>query len=557
MPSRRRGVRAWAGSILTKLGRSLENPRYSLNDAAAWDFLGGDMSASGVRVSPEKALSDSRWWRGITLRASTVAKCELHVMRRTKAGGKEHAAGDPRYGLLRYRPNGEMTAFQWKLVGMGHLMVRGNWYSYIDLAGDGSTGELILLNPDRCWPVRENGKLVYLVSALRGEEWLHRRIPAERILHIKGYGFDGLCGYSVVQKAADALGGAIAKREHGYRFFRNGTSSRIVLEHPEDLDEAAYKRFKTSWDEMHAGVDNSFKTAILEDGMKAHVISFSARDAQLIEAMQWDTLEVANFTGVPAGKLGHTGRTSYASVEQENLAFLTDTIDADFANIQQECRERLLTQDEKKADSHLFEFDRSALIQADVKSANEARKTAVGGVAWKTVDEVRAEVGLPALGGKAAELAFPLNVSTGAPDSEPPPPPPGAKAEAPDPDAEKPPVAYDGRALKAATAALEHARGRMRRRLAGAGLKASKAPEKFGEWIDGLQREHEPAVRESLAPAVAVVCALEGGDAGTRAAEEAGSIFGAFRLLCDEVYDSPRSEFASRMQSAMERFGKE
>lgn len=553
--SRRRGIRDRIGRVLVALGRSLENPKYSLNDPMAYEFLGAERSVSGVRVPPEKALTDSRWWRGITLRASTAAKCGLHLMRRTAGGGKERATSDPRYNRLRYQPNAEMTAFYWIFTGMGHLLSRGNWYSYVDRMGDGSPGDTILLNPDRCNAVRENGRLWYVIEAPRGDSWVVRKVAPENILHVKGYGFDGLAGHSVVRKAADELGGAIARREHGYRFFRNGTSSRIILEHPESMDDAQYERFRKSWDEANAGVDNSFRTAIAEDGMKAHVISFSAKDAQLIEAIQADTLAIANFTGVPAGKLGHPGRTSYASVEQENLAFLTDTVDADFVNIESECRSRYLTEEEKAKDSHLFEFDRAALIQADVKSANEAKRTAVGGVPWVTVDEVRAEEGRPALGGKAAELAFPLNVSTGQPEEQP------AKPAAPDdpepePEPEPEPMIPE-RARVAAEKALAAARARMRRRLAVAALRAAKAPEKFGDWLDSVQREHEATVRDAFAPAVEVCCALAGGDPGTRTAEEAGALFGRFRAMCDEVYDSPRSEFAARMKAAMERLERE
>lgn len=543
-------------SRLAEVRATPENPRYSLSDPATWDVLtDGARSSSGVVVNAEKALNVSGWWRGITLVSSTFARVGCYTYRRLPAGGKKRATDHPIFPVLRYRWNAWTTAFTgWQTI-QGHVLSHGNGYALIVRDLLDRVLELILLDPARVTPKREEGGEVYYEYA-GGSKAAQRtiRISGKDILHFKGYGYDGVQGYSVVQKARDALGGELAKQRHGNHFFRHGARPGVILKRPADrkpLEEGAERRVLSTFNATYAGED-SFKTMMLQEGMEAQLLSFNAKDAQLIESQMFGLIAIANYIGVPAGKIGHTGRTSYASVEQENLSFLTDSMDAHFIAAELELREKLLSPEEQAEDSIVVEFMREALIRADTKTENEALKTALGGAPWLTINEVRAVKNLPPVEGGDA-LAMPLNMTGAGEDEEPTPPekPPAAPEAAPKEEEEE----GEGTRLARVSAALERivrdAKRRMIARLAASARKASKNPDGFGAWLESIQADHQVTVVEALTLPVTALETSRGGDGAALVGREAGSLLGEFRAVCERVYDSPRSEFVANMEAAM------
>lgn len=531
-----------------------ENPRYSLSDPATWDILtDGARSSSGVAVNDEKALGVSGWWRGITLVSSTFARVGCYTYRRLPKGGKERATDHPIFSVLRYRWNAWTTAFTgWQTI-QGHVLSKGNGYALIVRDLLDRVLELILLDPARVTPKREEGGEVYYEYS-GGSKGSPRtiRIAGRDILHLKGYGYDGIQGYSVVQKARDALGGELAKQRHGNHFFRHGARPGVILKRPADrkpLEPDAERRVLSSFNATYAGED-AFKTMMLQEGMECQVLSFNAKDSQLIESQMFGLIAIANYIGVPAGKIGHTGRTSYASVEQENLSFLTDSMDAHFISAELELREKLLSPEEQASDSVVIEFLREALIRADLKTENEALKTALGGAPWMKINEVRAMKNLPPVD-EGDALAMPLNMTPAGAEEDPPPPADPMPVDMP-----KEPVAdEEGDRLARVSDALERivrdAKRRMIARLAASARKASRNPDGFGAWLDSIQADHQVTVVEALTLPVTALETSRGGDGVARVGREAGSLLGEFRAVCERVYDSPRSEFIPNMEAAM------
>lgn len=452
-----------------------ENPRFNLNDPAAWDlFVGGQTSNAGVAVNYDTALGYSPWWRGVSLISRDVAKLPLAIYKRN-GDGKDRDTAHPAYRLLRYKPNAEMTAFVFRQTLQAHALNEGNGYAYIFRNGGGVPVELVPLKPDDVLPVRENGKLWYVLN-VKGEQ---RKIDPSNILHIKGLGFDGLCGYSLWQKARHSLGLGIASEQFGSRYFSNGAEPRAVIEHPAKLSPQAATNLRSSWNAMHQGIENSHKIAILEEGMKINAFSNNARDAQLLETRQFQIREVANWLGVPPHKLGDTTRTAFASLEQENQSYLDDAVDPWLVNWEEECREKLLSEEEKSADSHVVEFVRNALVRADLTARANYYRTALGGRPWMTQNEVRGRENLnPMEGGDV--ILEPLNMgNAGGADNEP------------------DPIASDS-----ARQSLVESVRRMVRRLVTAIQRESDKP----AWIERAMRsDHADAINKAIhAPAAAL-----------------------------------------------------
>ena len=87
------------------------------------------------------------------------------------------------------------------------------------------------------------------------ENWYRR----DEIMHLRGLGFDGVQGYSVIALARQALQMASNAEAFGTKFYENGARPGLVLTSPKALGDKAYERLKTSWEARHSGIENAHK----------------------------------------------------------------------------------------------------------------------------------------------------------------------------------------------------------------------------------------------------------------------------------------------------------
>lgn len=354
--------------ILSFLLDGKQSESRSLSDyAAAW-FAGEDLgygaaqSAAGVSVNTQSALGYSPFWRGVNLIAKDVGKLPLHMDKRDGKGWT-HAVDHPGYNLLRHKPNEYMTAMVFRQTLQGQALTVGNGYAYINRNGAAEPVELILLDPNRVTPVRANGVLWYVYEFSTNEK---RKLPYYDIIHIKGFSYDGLVGYNVVFKSKEMLGLAMARESYAANYFKNNARPSLVLTTPQTLKPETAKNIRDSWERIHSGIQNSHRTAVLEQGLEAKEISINARDSQLCEQEEFSFVHVANLLGIPPHKLGAKGYNAYASLEQQNQAYLDEGLDPWLITHEEEYRDKLLTEDEKRKDSHRVRFNRKELLRADL-----------------------------------------------------------------------------------------------------------------------------------------------------------------------------------------------
>lgn len=316
-----------------------------------------------MRVTHRRALGYPAVWRAVSLISGDVAKLPLIVYRQN-GRNKEPDAAHPAYRVLLRKPNDAMTAFVFKQTLMLHVLTRGNGYAYIDRAGNGDVLALLLLDPGAVEPIRVGGTLWYLYRPPNGGQW--RKLSADEVLHVKGMGYDGLQGYPVLSIAREALGAAIAARDHSARYFGNGARPGGVLEHPGKLSDAARKNMRDSWDRVHRGLENAHKVAILEEGTKYQGFASNARDAQLLETREFDAREVANIFGVPTHKLGDPSKVAYNSLGEENQSYYDDTLSRWLHVFAEEAHDKVLSESEKAAESHCVDFDYQEIQRANL-----------------------------------------------------------------------------------------------------------------------------------------------------------------------------------------------
>lgn len=373
---------------ITRLLQGFKNLRFLFSeDPQKWFLaLNGNTVSSGVTVNEDSALRLAAVYSCVRVLAESVAQLPLKVYERLPSGGKREAPGHPLYALLHDRPNEEMSSFNWREAGVGHLCTWGNAFNFVDYGEDGRVRALKPLRPDRVAPKRtQKGGLVYEVADDKGQRQTYLK---EQILHFAGLGYDGLIGYSPIRLAAESIGMGLAAATHAGKFFANGAVPGGVLEHPGSLGKEAQARLRESWEKLHKGPDNAQRLAILEEGMKYNRITINPVDAQLLESMKLTRSEIAGIFRVPAHLINDLEKATFSNITELSLEFVMYTLSPWLTRLEQAMNWRLFLPTERGR--YFAEFVVDGLLRGDTKSRNEAHRTAVMG-GWKSINEVRAE----------------------------------------------------------------------------------------------------------------------------------------------------------------------
>lgn len=498
------GLRSWWRGFLR---RSLEDPRQPLT-GDMFDDDGG-VAASGVRVTPRSARRVSYWWRGVNLIAGDVGKMPF-IVYQAKGGGRERAKQHPVYRLLRRQANEWQTSMTFIEQLTGHALSAGGGFAYIFRNGAGRPMELVPLDPLTTKPFRRNGAVWY-ETPVAGKP---RVLPAADVLHIKGRTDDGLNGLSCFDAAREALGGALAADRYAAKFFANNARPNLAIEVPGELDPDGRRQMAESFERRHLGVDRAHKVAILAAGAKISPFTINARDAQLIEVLDARLRDIANYLNLPPHKLGDKSRTSYNSLEQENQAYLDQSIDRWLRAWEEEVNAKLLSTEERESEEFAAEFLRQSLVRANFESRARIYHNALLD-GWMTPDEARAFENLPPLPDGAGQVSFrPKNLDAVGPGAPKAVAPPAIVPKSADPPPAANPQPTDVQTAKRHAAAFAVAKtlaadtfGRMARRLNREAKRHAADVSKFEAWIAKQERQDDEALRRALEPLVAAATA--------------------------------------------------
>ncbi len=370
--------------FLTNLFEKRAHPSANI-DWLRYGFGGGSESAAGVNVTPENALTVTAVWACIKVLSENTSALPLQLFKRLDGGGKERAVKNPLYDILHMRPNPEMTSMVFRETSMSHLVGWGNWYSSIVRDGSGQVTELWPLLPNKMEVIRDKENTIYFRYTL--PDGKQKILPQRDVLHIPGLSFDGLVGYNPITKLREAIGLSLATEEYGARFFGNGARPGAILEHPEHLGAEAQSRLKDSWNDIHQGLENSHRLAILEEGMKLKEFGVPPEDAQFLQTRQFQVVEIARFFNVPPHMIQDLERATFSNIEEQDLYFVKHTLTPWLVRIEQSLSCQLLSDSQRKR--YFFEHNVNGLLRGDYKSRNEAYSVGrMGG--WFSVNDIRA-----------------------------------------------------------------------------------------------------------------------------------------------------------------------
>lgn len=363
-----------------------------LTDGAFWQEWFGT-SASGKNVTVDKALQLSTVWACVRLLSESVSTLPLKLYRRLPDGSREQAKDHPLFRLLCRTPNAEMTPQRFMLMVVASICLRGNAFVEKKMIGTRVVA-LVPLLPQYMRVKREDsGRLKYTYT----ENGVERVIPENNLMHIRGFGLDGVCGMLPVTMGREIFGSAMSAEEAAAKVFAQGMQASGILSGDTTLTPKQREDLRASLTAF-MGSQNAGKIMVAEAGLKYQGITMNPEAAQMLESRSFNVEEMCRWFRVPPFMVGHMDKQSSwaSSVEVQNLHFLTNSLRPLLVNIEQEITRCLIG--EADADEFFAEFAVEGLLRADSTARAAWYNTALQN-GWMSRNEVRRLENLPPIEG--------------------------------------------------------------------------------------------------------------------------------------------------------------
>lgn len=362
----------------------------SLTTGTFWEEWFGT-SSSGKVVTADKAIQLSAVWACVRLLSESISTLPLKIYVRQPDGSRKAATDHPAYSVLCRRPNSEMTPSRFMLMVVASICLRGNAFIEKKFIANRLVSLVPLLPQNMVVKRLTTGALEYKYT----ENGKERVIPVKNIMHIRGFGLDGVCGMMPMKTGRDVIGSAMAVEESAAKIFEQGLQSSGFLSSENALNDDQRERLR-AYMAAFTGSKNAGKIMVLEGGLKYQGVTMNPEDAQMLESRSFSIEEICRWFRVPPFMVGHTTKQSSwaSSLEGMNLQFLTHTLRPLLVNIEQEIGRCLLDSD----DEVFAEFSVEGLLRAD-SAGRAAYYTSALQNGWMSRNDVRRLENMPPIEG--------------------------------------------------------------------------------------------------------------------------------------------------------------
>jgi HK97 family phage portal protein len=280
----------------------------------------GLQSEAGVNVTTKKSFEIVAFFSAVSLISDTISTLPCGAYLRV---GPIRRPLNPRPVWLDQPDIDLSTRAAFFQQVFSSLLVHGNSYTRVFRDAQGQVVNLVNLNPEKVEVERSKiGRKVYIYQ----EE--NKPLSGDEIIHIVDLILPGdLKGLSRVETLKQSLGLNIALSDYAARFFGTGASAAGVIEFPGNLTSEQAKQLADGFDARHRnGTRRAHKTGVLSGGAKFVSTQLDPESSQALESRKFAVEEIARAFNVPLHLLGVPGTASYASVEQNNLQFVSMTL---------------------------------------------------------------------------------------------------------------------------------------------------------------------------------------------------------------------------------------
>lgn len=339
----------------------------SINDVPMHALFGNESLPTSI--SDNSAMRLSAVYTCIKVLSETVSSLPICLYRQI-GEGKELHTSNPLFDLVGKKPNEFQTAPEFMSYVMMSLLLRGNFYGYVNRTASGRIIEILPLPFDAVSVMQDTDyNIVYKVTHSDKSEFVYSQYE---ILHIKGMSMDGIVGMSPLQYNASVMNNAIAARDYAGSVFANDATPRGVLSTDGVLSDEAYDNIRQSWEASHGGIKNAHRIAILEQGLKFSPMQLTPADVQLLESRKYSRTEIASIFRVPPHMLADLERATFSNIEHQDLAFYKSTILPYLTNIEARLNCTLLN-----VNTQYFKFKVEDLLRTDLTTRVNAYKAMI------------------------------------------------------------------------------------------------------------------------------------------------------------------------------------
>ena len=345
--------------------------------------------SAGGSITENTAMQISTVFTCVLQLSQAIATLPLLTYERLDNGGKKRASKHPLYKMLHTKFNNETTSKSGREAMAAWYYLWGNGYAHIERAkgftGPRSIKALWVLPADRMTvqrgrniaygedPNPDSPALWYYNSAFNNSDkkpidTRPREFTADEILHIPGFGFDGIKGLSRIALARRSLGLTVDAEEMGSAFFANGMNLDSTLEHPGKFDQTTHDNIMKTVVEPNQGAKGKGGTMLLWEGMKLNKLTMPLKDAQFLELRTFQTAEVCRWFNFPLHKAKNMESATWGNVEQENISYVVDTLRPEFVGWEQSMNMKLFDSDDK----YFCEFLVDGLLRGDKLTRTQA-----------------------------------------------------------------------------------------------------------------------------------------------------------------------------------------
>lgn len=359
-------------------------------------------------IGADAARQIMAFHHGVRLASEAIGKTPRHIVEKKK-GSRVTISDHPSEKLLSVQANPLTTSSRLFETMHNHSIIHGNGYAELVIDKEGNGIEAWLLTPWAVTPqlYRDSNGKIDLYYEIAVDDSKPKILPKERVLHIAGFGFDGIKGYPALEVMSRVLSFTTTVEDFGSLFFSQGINSGGYVTVPAGMKKDAVKNLKKDLSVLNEGIGEAHRFKFLYDNVTFQPSTNKPEESQFLGTRGFQIIEIARGLGIPPAKLYEYSKgVSWASLEALQTEFVVDRVSVDVIRWEEELTRKIFN---KPQDKNLrVKFNLNSLMRGDSAArSNYMRTMVMSGI--MTRNEARALEDLPPVDG-GDEIMVPGNM---------------------------------------------------------------------------------------------------------------------------------------------------